>query len=166
MIRRAKIQEIPEIMEVARACAAHMINKGIYQWNDHYPSAESFANDISRQELYVLSDDDRIIGMVALTSIMDEEYKPVEWLTKNNKNLYIHRLAVHPDFQGQGYAQKIMDYAEQFAESNGYDSVRLDTFSKNKRNQQFYQKRGYIRLENVYFPLQSDDPFHCYELIL
>ena len=166
MIRRAKIQEIPEIMEVARACAAHMINLGIFQWNDQYPTAKSFANDISRQELYVLLNEDRIIGMVALTTIMDEEYKPVEWLTKSRNNLYIHRLGVHPDFQGQGYAQKIMDYAEHFAKENGYNSVRLDTFSKNRRNQRFYEQRGYIRLENIYFPMQSDDPFHCYELII
>lgn len=166
MIRRAKIQEIPEIMAVAGACAVHMINMGIFQWNDHYPTAKSFSIDISRQELYVLIHEGRIIGMVALTDIMDEEYKPVEWLTKNKKNLYIHRLGVHPDFQGQGYAQKIMDYAEHFANENDYDSVRLDTFSRNRRNQRFYEQRGYIRLENIYFPMQSDDPFHCYELIL
>ena len=165
MIRRAKIQEIPEIMEVARACAAHMMNMGIFQWNDHYPTEKSFTIDISRQELYVLLNEGGIIGMVALTTTMDEEYKPVEWLTKNKNNLYVHRLGVHPDFQGQGYAQKMMDYAEQFAKENGFDSVRLDTFSKNRRNQHFYEQRGYIRLENIYFPMQSDDPFHCYELI-
>ena len=166
MIRCAKIHEIPEIMEVARACAAHMIDKGIFQWNDQYPTENSFTFDISRQELYVLLNEGRIIGMIALTTLIDEEYKPVKWLTKNKNNLYVHRLGVHPDYQGQGYAQKLMEYAEHYAATKGYDSVRLDTFSKNQRNQRFYEQRGYIRLENIYFPKQSDDPFHCYELLL
>lgn len=166
MIRRAKIQEIPEIMEVARACATHMINSNIFQWNDHYPSEIAFIQDISRKELFVFFDQNRIIGMITITTLMDEEYKPVKWLTENENNLYIHRLGVRPDNQGQGFAQKLMDYAEEYAVEKEYDSIRLDTFSKNIRNQRFYEQRGYVRLGDIYFPKQSEYPFHCYELIL
>jgi len=97
---------------------------------------------------------------------MDKEYKNVKWITNNRKNIYIHRLAIHPDHQGQGYAQQLMDYAEQFAIENNYTSIRLDTFSQNKRNQLFYELRGYKKLGDIYFPKQSECPFHCYELIL
>ena len=45
-------------------------------------------------------------------------------------------------------------------------SVRLDTFSKNLKNQKFYERRGYVKLESIYYPLQSDSPFYCYELLL
>ena len=165
-IRAAKIQEIPEIMEVTRACAAHLINSGILQWNDQYPTEAAFINDISREELYVLLDHERIIGMITITTLIDEEYKDVKWLTNTEKSIYIHRLAVHPEYQGMGNAQGLMDYAEKYATQQGFDSVRLDTFSKNSRNQRFYEQRGYVRLEDVYFPNQSEDPFHCYELVL
>ena len=165
-IRAAKIHEIPEIMEVTRACATYLINKGILQWNDQYPTKEAFINDISRRELYVLMDRDRIIGMITITTIIDEEYKSVKWLTNTENTIYIHRLAVHPEYQGLGNAQLLMDYAEKFAVENGFESVRLDTFSKNIRNQRFYEQRGYVKLEDVYFPNQSEDPFHCYELLL
>ena len=165
-IRAAKIQDIPEIMEVTRACARYLINIGILQWNDQYPTEAAFTQDISRQELYVLLDQDRIIGMIAITTLMDEEYKAVEWLTKNKNSIYIHRLAIHPDYQGKGNAQTLMDYAEKHAANFGFESVRLDTFSKNIRNQHFYEQRGYVKLEDVYFPNQSEDPFHCYELLL
>ena len=97
---------------------------------------------------------------------MDKEYEPVKWLTNNSQNLYIHRLAVHPKMQGKGYAQQLMDFAESYAKQNNYISIRLDTFSKNFRNQRFYEQRGYVRLENVYFPQQSQDPFYCYELVI
>ena len=97
---------------------------------------------------------------------MDEEYIPIEWLTKNDNNLYIHRLAVDPEYWGKGYAQQLMNFAEDYARKNNYESVRLDTFSQNTRNQKFYETRGYQRLGNIYFPKQSEYPFYCYELIL
>ena len=104
--------------------------------------------------------------MITITTLIDEEYKPVKWLTKNANSVYIHRLAVHPKYQGKGNARRLMDYAEKYAVQRGFDSVRLDTFSKNSRNQRFYEERGYVRLEDVYFQNQSEDPFHCYELLL
>jgi len=166
MIRRAKISEISHIMAITKKCAAFMIAKGIFQWNEHYPSKKAFLNDIEQEELYVLLQDDILIGTIVISTHMDDEYIPIKWLTKNEKNIYIHRLSVHPDFQGKGYAQQLMDYAEGYARQNGFVSVRLDTFSKNKRNQKFYETRGYKKLGDIFFPKQSEHPFHCYELVL
>ena len=59
-----------------------------------------------------------------------------------------------------------MDFVEKFSEDNNYVSIRLDTFSKNKKNQLFYELRGYKKLEEIYFPNQSEYPFYCYELVL
>jgi ribosomal protein S18 acetylase RimI-like enzyme len=139
---------------------------GIFQWNEEYPSREAFENDISRKELYVLKSENTLIGCITITTYMDEEYVPIKWLTPNENNVYIHRLAVDPKFQGKGYAQMLMNFAENYALENKYISIRLDTFSKNKRNQKFYAQRGYQKLGNVYFPKQSDSPFYCYELVL
>ena len=111
-------------------------------------------------------ENNKTIGSITIAPKMDEVYKSVKWLTITSNNLYIHRLAIDPKMQGRGYAQKLMDFAENYGRQNNYESIRLDTFSKNKRNQKFYEQRGYVRLENVYFPDQSQDPFYCYELIL
>jgi len=99
---------------------------------------------------------------------MDDEYLPIKWLTKTSAqtNIYIHRLFVHPDVQRLGHAQQLMDYAEGYARKHGFVSVRLDTFSQNKRNQRFYEARGYQKLGDIFFPKQSGHPFHCYELVL
>jgi len=159
-------EDIPELLKVTKACAQAMIANGIYQWNENYPSKGAFVKDIELDQLWVLKDDNNIIGSVVISDIMDEEYKTIAWLTPNTKNNYIHRLAIHPDYQGKGLAQKLMDFAEGCAKKNGYVSVRLDTFSVNTRNNTFYQKRGYQKLGDVYFPKQSEHPFHCYELVL
>lgn len=166
MIGRAKISEIDDILEITRACALYMIKNGIYQWNEHYPSRKAFENDVARNELFVKKIDEKIIGAIVISTHMDTEYLPIEWLTKNENNTYIHRLCVHPDFQGQGFAQEMLGFAEDFARSEGHLSVRLDTFSQNERNNRFYEKRGYQRLGAIFFPKQSVHPFHCYELVL
>ncbi|MGB0769668.1 MAG: GNAT family N-acetyltransferase [Flavobacteriaceae bacterium] len=164
MIRKATVLDLNSIMQITKACANHMINQQIYQWNDHYPNRNAFENDVQRGELYVYMQNNICIGCIVITTIKDVEYIPIEWLTKN-KNIYIHRLAVHPKYQGKGIAQQMMTFAENFAKINGYFSVRLDTFSQNKRNQKFYETRGYKRLGNIYFPKQSKHPFYCYELV-
>ena len=46
MIRCAKILEIPEILGLTKACAKQMEKRGIFQWNEEYPSREAFENAI------------------------------------------------------------------------------------------------------------------------
>ncbi|WP_431107985.1 GNAT family N-acetyltransferase [Winogradskyella poriferorum] len=166
MIRKAVKKDIDAILNITKACAAYMIECGIFQWNEHYPNRLAFENDVARNELFVLEVDNEIKGCIVISTLMDEEYQPINWLTKNENNVYIHRLAVHPKIQGKGYAQQLMSFAENYAIENNYSSIRLDTFSQNKRNQKFYELRGYERLGDIYFPKQSEFPFHCYELIL
>lgn len=166
MIRIAEEKDIQPVLEITKACAKSMISSGIYQWNEYYPNQSAFQNDIERNELYVLELDNGIKGCIVISTLMDSEYKPIKWLTKNENNIYIHRLAIHPKLQGKGYAQQLMDFAEQFAIDNRYSSIRLDTFSQNKRNQKFYELRGYKRLGDIHFPKQSEFPFYCYELLL
>lgn len=166
MIRGAKISEIDDILEITGACAKFMIEMGIFQWNEHYPSREVFELDIERNELFLKLDNGSIVGGIVISHFIDEEYVPVKWLAENKRNVYIHRLFVHPKEQGKGHAQTMMDYAENYARKNNFASVRLDTFSQNKRNQKFYETRGYQRLGDIFFPKQSTHPFHCYELVL
>ncbi len=166
MIRRAKISEIPDILTITQACAKKMQENGIFQWNECYPSKEAFQKDIDRGELFVVEEKYTVQGTIVISTVMDEEYKPIQWLTPNGNSVYIHRLSVHPNLQGKGLAQQMMDFAENHAREHRFVSVRLDTFSQNKRNQRFYEQRGYQKLGDIYFPKQSVHPFHCYELVL
>jgi len=166
MIRKGKLSEIQKIITITKACAKHMIAQGIFQWNEHYPTITAFQNDFERGEWYVIEEGNTIIGCITISTLKDSEYENIQWLTLDENNYYIHRLAIDPNYQKKGYAKKAMDFAENLARDNNATSVRLDTFSQNKRNQRFYEARGYIRLGDIYFPKQSVHPFHCYELDL
>jgi ribosomal protein S18 acetylase RimI-like enzyme len=154
------------VVEITNSCGIEMEKNGIFQWNSTYPNIDVLSKDIDRGELfgYYLKED--LIAIMVLTDIMDDEYLEVDWLTANGNNLYVHRLAVDPAHQNKGVASKMMDFAEEYGRQKGYDSIRLDTFSKNSKNNNFYLKRSYKKLSDVYFPKQSEHPFHCYELLL
>lgn len=159
-------KDIDSLLEITSACALHMQNQSIFQWNALYPSKETFEEDLKRKELFVFKLDTKPIGCIVISTFMDDEYKEVNWLTPNENNVYIHRLAVHPEQQGKGIARKLMAFAEEKSRLEKRTSVRLDTFSQNLRNQKFYEQRGYQRLGAIYIPQQSEFPFYCYELIL
>jgi len=94
MIRKANSSDLNKLLQITRSCAKAMESKNIFQWNDSYPSLSAFENDIINNWLYVIINDKEIIGCICISDFMDKEYESVKWLTKNNNNIYIHRLAV------------------------------------------------------------------------
>lgn len=166
MIRQGKLSDIPRILNITIACADAMIKNKVFQWNEFYPNKKAFLTDVERNELYVIEIENEIMGCITVSTFKDEEYDTVSWLTPDRSNIYIHRLAVHPSEQGKGYAQRLMSFAEKYAQKHKMISVRLDTFSQNTKNINFYEQRGYKRLGSIFFPKQSEFPFYCYEFIL
>tara|TARA_B100001093_G_scaffold233572_1_gene223910 strand:- start:1392 stop:1898 length:507 start_codon:yes stop_codon:yes gene_type:complete len=166
VIRAGQSDDINRVTAIAKSCAQHMINRGIFQWNEHYPSKEVFEKDLNRSELFVIENGKLVIGAIVISTLMDEEYKEVKWLTPNENNRYIHRLCVDPAYQKNGYAKALLDFAENISKDQNVTSIRLDTFSQNPRNLKFYRNRDYIQLEQIYFHRQSEFPFYCFELVL
>ncbi len=167
MISLGKKEEIDQIITLTKACGKHMRENGIDQWDEHYPDRISIENDVATKTIYCYRENAKIVGIVVLNELQDEEYTEIDWLTdENSRNLVVHRLAVYPESQGQGIAQQLMTFAENFAQKNNYDSIRLDTFSQNPRNQRFYTKRGYTDLGSIYLKYKKEHPYFCYELLL
>jgi len=167
MISNGEIHEIDEIIALTKACGKRMRENGIDQWDENYPDRVNIQNDLETKTLFAYRESGRILGIVVLNESQDEEYAEIDWLTSDtDKNIVVHRLAVLPDYQGKGIARKLMDFSENFAKEQGYDAIRLDTFSQNPRNQRFYTNRGYTDLGPVFLKYKKDHPYYCYELLL
>ena len=95
-IKLAKLCDLDRVKEIAEACAKKMIEDNIFQWNENYPSKEIFREDIKNNALFVARINSEIVGCIMLSSYKDDVYKNVKWISEDNNNLYIHRLAVHP----------------------------------------------------------------------
>ncbi len=167
MISLGLPHEIDEIIALTKRCGKHMRDHGIDQWDEEYPDRGNIENDLKTKTLFAYRDGTEIRGIVVLNEAQDDEYAEINWLTdSSSRNLVVHRLAVDPVFQGQGIAQKLMDHAEKYAGEQNYDSIRLDTFSQNHRNQRFYANRGYKNLGSVYLKYKKEHPYICYEILI
>jgi ribosomal protein S18 acetylase RimI-like enzyme len=162
-IRQAIPPDLPEILDLIRACTLHMEFQGIDQWDQHYPSRSVFEDDIRTHSLYVGRKNERICGVLALNDRQEPGYAEVEWAHNRGKAMVVHRLAVHSAFQRQGVGARLMDFAEQLAAARGYASIRLDAFSLNPAAVALYESRGYRRAGVVTFRKRR---FYCFERVV
>lgn len=87
--------------------------------------------------------EDEIIAMGALRKISDEIGE-------------IKRMRVHPDFQGNGVGQIMLELLEKRAKELDFKIIQLDTTVKQTAAQKLYEKNGYaeIRRETEGWPLE------------
>ena len=120
-----------------------MEKQGIHQWDEIYPDKEILRQDILKNQMYIGEKNNNIAVCFVLNEECDEEYKKANWICPDAKFCIIHRLCVNPLFQNQGIAKESMEYIENLCKSSGYDSIRLDCFTKNPYSQKLYNKAGY-----------------------
>ena len=151
-------------MELIRECVQHLIASGSDQWDDVYPDAGTIAEDMRSGSLYMAMESSACAGVVVLNEMQSPEYGSIRWLSDGPRVLVVHRLAVRPDRQGCGIAGAMMDFAEQYAAANQYDSIRLDAYTGNPRALALYEGRGYVCTGQVCFSRRKL-PFNCYEKV-
>lgn len=78
------------------------------------------------------------------------------WEKRNqDRAIYIHRIATNPNFRGQGFVQKIVDWAKVYAPSVDKKFIRLDTMGNNVGLIELYKKAGFDFLG--FFKLKNTD---------
>ena len=161
-IEKGNLTDLEALFQIYINGKIELERNGIYQWTNTYPTISIIESDLQKEVLYILKNDNEIIGAIALSEEQEDEYKLINWKFDDGKILVVHRLVVNPKHQKQGYAQQLMDFAENYAVTNNYASIRLDAYSQNKRVINFYKKRNYKISGNVNFP-ERDYPFYCME---
>ena len=160
-ISQANIEDLPQILAILALCVRHMDEKGIEQWPDWYPNKEVFERDITKKQLFVAKEKGKVLGFVCLSDEMPPEYNEVNWSTKTPANS-VHRLASDPAERSKGVAKRLMDFCEDQARKDGYKSIRLDTYSKNKAANAFYTKIGYRQCGSIHLEFKPEH-YPCFE---
>ena len=62
---------------------------------------------------------------------------------EDDPGCHIVSLAVHPDYQGQGYGRKMMAFIEERARQRGRESLRLEVRADNQRARDLYAALQY-----------------------
>lgn len=83
---------------------------------------------------------DGVVVCVWAITFEDEQI----WEERNaDAAIYIHRIATNPDFRGQNFVAKIVDWTKSYAKSLGKNYVRLDTIGENFPLISHYKKSGF-----------------------
>jgi GNAT superfamily N-acetyltransferase len=64
---------------------------------------------------------------------------------------WINRLAVHPSFQGRGYAKQLLSYAEDYFRKVGIILWSALIEKENHRSQEFFEKQDYSKHEDIIY---------------
>lgn len=74
--------------------------------------------------------------------------------------IYIHRIAVHPDYHGKGYVKQIVAWSKAYARSISRSLVRMDTTGGNTKLNDYYVSCGFTLVETIHVPKSPELPAH------
>lgn len=116
-----------------------MEENGIKAWNvrnylETYPK-EYFLKQIQKERLYILTDNNKIIGALVLL-----ETDP-RWGDNNGQEYYIHNLVSDINYKTAG--QKLINSVQKLAKENGKTKVRLDCAIDNTKLNKYYETLGF-----------------------
>lgn len=161
-IRPATVADIPALLNLLKNVIPLMHEAGNFQWDDQYPNATVFGNDITNEQLWVADIDGQLAGVAALTEDQEPEYAQVGF-DLNQRAIVTHRLAVDPAFRGQGVAVALLEQAEQLALERGIKFLRIDTNSENQSTQKLFPKLGYQYAGEITLGFRPGLRFLAYE---
>ena len=126
---------------IVERCRVDLDARGIFQWDESYPSGEYFADALAVRTLFVLEDEGEVRAVTVLNEDVCEEWASIGWAYAHP--LAMHAFAVDPPYQRRGYGARLLRVCEDFARERGYGCLRLDAFSEHAAALHFYERHGY-----------------------
>lgn len=105
---------------------------------DKHINANQLKNKIESKEIFVLLNDNKIIGYLRYNLFWDE-------------HPFMNMLFLLSDYRKMGFGKKIVSYWEQEMKEKGYKMLMLSTLS-NEDSQHFYRKLGYKDIGGFIMP--------------
>ncbi|KAA9346713.1 GNAT family N-acetyltransferase [Larkinella humicola] len=161
-VRLATSNDIPALLQLIRRVVPLMQASGNFQWDDQYPNAAVFENDIALNQLWIAERDGKPVGVAAITTDQEPEYAQVGW-DLSETALVVHRLAVDPAVRGRGIAALLLAQADEVARQRSIDVLRIDTNTQNEATQRLFPKAGYVFAGEIGLGFRPGLRFYCYE---
>ena len=137
-IENCTINDIQEIFTLYTIAADYQrLKKTVVVW----PKFEEqlVVTEIAESRQWKLIVDDTI-ACVWATAFSDAQI----WEERNeDKAVYIHRIATDPNFRGHNFVSIIVEWAKDYAKSQGKNFIRLDTLGNNEKLIEHYTNAGF-----------------------
>ena len=144
-IRLAEKRDIDRIMQIIGDARESIGRLGIDQWQYGYPTRDIVKEDIMLERSFVVLENDEICATFALMFHGEPTYKKIycgAWLS-DGEYLALHRIAINSAFRGKGIAEKIVEFLCEYANENGFSSIRVDTHQGNLPMRRMLEKNGF-----------------------
>lgn len=140
MIESTLPKDIDEVFDLYKMASDFKKTVSGVQWPEF--DRNMIQTEISENRHFKITTDRQIACVWSIT--FDD--LPV-WGEQNaDPAVYIHRIATNPDFRGQKFVEKIIEWAKQFAKDNHKLYIRMDTTAGNQRLIDYYVKCGFSYL--------------------
>ena len=144
--RKTEYADIPAVMKMIRQAQSYMKEQGIDQWQNGYPNEGAIAMDIANDYSYVMEENGKIIGTMAVIFDGEPTYDKIyegAWKTTDEPYAAIHRVAVDAECKGKGIAGAMIDEVVKMCRERGVRSLKNDTHRDNKSMQRMQAKNGF-----------------------
>lgn len=133
--KQAQLSQLKEIEQLYRKCAK-IPNSS---WNDEYPCWDFLWQDFQQQSLYVLMQQDQLIGVVSLLPVEDQ----LAWPIVGNNLKECCRLAIDPIYHRQGYGHQLGHFLIEEAKRQQLDGLVLLVAKQNTAALNLYQSLNF-----------------------
>ena len=158
--RLAAMKDLSQLKVMYRKIVKNMDEHGIQIWDDVYP-CEFLAEDIEKQQLYVLVDNEKIVSAFSLCDT-NAGAKAVQWKEPDAKALYIDRLGVDIQYSRKGIGSLMLAKAKEIAKAAGAEYIRFFVVDINEPAIRLYIKTGFLKAIGIYDEM-FDDGFVLHE---
>ena len=128
---------LPVAAEIMREAARWSIERGEKLWDLESLTDACLAESCQPHEIFV----GELAGEPVVTALIQDR-DPVIW-PDDGTALIVHKLAVRRAYAGRGFANRMLDFAEQHARQQGKTWLRLDTDSSRPKLRAFYETAGF-----------------------
>ena len=114
--RPATLDDATEVARVLAAAAHKLVQRGTPLWTLDEVSVATVSPHVDEGMYHLgIGDDGQIVGVFRL-----QPSDPVFWPdVSDGATVYLHKLAVHPDRQGQGAAHALLAHAVDLVRASG-----------------------------------------------
>ncbi|MCR5670324.1 MAG: GNAT family N-acetyltransferase [Butyrivibrio sp.] len=131
-------------------------------WDEDYPSDETISFDLSRDALFVMKENGRVIAAISI-----EVDEAVDNLDCWDKSLFpggeLARLAVDPSMQSRGIGRKMLEHGIKALKERGHKSIHFLVNKHNLKAIKCYASFGFNVVGECFM---YDQDFLCYEKAL
>lgn len=146
-IRRARLTDTEDICKIYENIHDEE-EKGITTigWiRNVYPTRKTAEDALKRNDLFVMTEENKIVAAAVINHIQVAEYKYASWRhpARDNEVMVLHCLTVDPFEKNKGYGKAFIAFYENYAREKGCTALRIDTNARNSRARNLYRRLGY-----------------------